>query len=64
MPFKKEGGTPMKKMLLLDIIVIVLFLSLQGCYIGLDPYWDGGHGRGGGYDRFDHGHDRGCGHHR
>jgi hypothetical protein len=46
----------MKKKLLGMITVAMLILSIQGCYVGIDPGW-GGHG---GYG---HGHDGGGGHH-
>jgi len=39
----------MGKIRLIKIIAMVMFISLQGCYVGLEPGYDG-QGRGGGYE--------------
>jgi uncharacterized membrane protein YgcG len=57
----------MKKKILWIITAVLLVLSLQGCYVGIDPGWGGhggyGHGGGGGHHG-NGGHGGGGGHHR
>jgi len=50
----------MKRIIMLGIVLVIMLISIGGCY----PWWwgpDGGGGRGGDYDRGG-GHDRSRGH--
>jgi hypothetical protein len=52
----KEGE--MKRIIMLGIVLVTMFVSLGGCFWGPE-----GRDRGGGYDRGEgHGHDRDGGH--
>ena len=46
----------MKRIIMLGMVLVIMLVSLGGCYVGFDGY-DRGEGRGG-----DEGHDRGGGH--
>ena len=48
----------MKRIIMLGMVLVIMLVSLGGCYLGYDGY-----GRGGGPDR-DRGHDRDKGYDR
>jgi hypothetical protein len=54
----------MKNKICWIIAMGVLVLSLQGCFIGVDPGWHGHGGGGGGGYHGNGGHGEGGGHHR
>ena len=52
----------MKRIIMLGMVLVIMLVSLGGCYLGYDGYGrGGGHDRGEGRDK-DEGHDRGEGH--
>ena len=49
----------MKRIIMLSMVLVMMFISIGGCWVGFDV--DGRGGRGGGHDRGGE-HDRGGGH--